>query len=506
MNPPRASARLPEPDALLVPAGPPCRGRRFALPHRAGVCPCPVFLAGKLPDAAWREDNGRMSPPDPLRSTLRSALSTEGWKRRVALWGGAVAVALVAILFAKASDAAFALFQRIIEHSLWWALLLTPGIFALLAWLTSGVLRPTRGSGIPQVIAALEKPEDAAFRDENLSLRVSAGKLLLTSLSLLGGASVGREGPTVHVGASLMYSFGRWFGFRDPRELSHFLLAGGAAGIAAAFNTPLAGIVFAIEELSGRFEHRFSGTLLTAVIVGGVVSLGLLGNYTYFGRVATFLPLGQAWLAILLSGTVAGLLGGVFAKLVLLSVSGRPRWLGRLRREHPVLLAAACGLVVVGLAAGFGNGAFGTGYEQARGLVQGQAAVGHEFGLMKLLANLASYVAGIPGGLFSPALAVGAGLGHNLSVLMPSVDPSAFVVLGMCAYLTGVTQAPLTSAVISLELTDTNGMLLPILTTVLLARGVSGLVCHVPIYRGLAEQLIGGEQAAAQAGAAQPPR
>jgi len=506
MNPPRASARLPEPDALLVPTGPPCRGRRFALPHRAGVRPCPVFLAGELPDAAWREDNGRMSPPDPLRSSLRSALSTEGWKRRVALWGGAVAVALVAILFAKASDAAFALFQRIIEHSLWWALLLTPGIFALLAWLTSGVLRPTRGSGIPQVIAALEKPEDAAFRDENLSLRVSAGKLLLTSLSLLGGASVGREGPTVHVGASLMYSFGRWFGFRDPRELSHFLLAGGAAGIAAAFNTPLAGIVFAIEELSGRFEHRFSGTLLTAVIVGGVVSLGLLGNYTYFGRVATFLPLGQAWLAILLCGTLAGLLGGVFARLVLLSVSGRPRWLGRLRREHPVLLAAACGLVVVGLAAGFGNGAFGTGYEQARGLVQGQAAVGHEFGLMKLLANLASYVAGIPGGLFSPALAVGAGLGHNLSVLMPSVDPSAFVVLGMCAYLTGVTQAPLTSAVISLELTDTNGMLLPILATVLLARGVSGLVCHVPIYRGLAEQLIGGEQAAAQAGAAQPPR
>ena len=81
---------------------------------------------------------------------------------------------------------------------------------------------------------------------------------------------------------------------------THMLVAGGAAGIAAAFNTPLAGIVFAIEELSGRFEHRFSGTLLTAVIVGGVVSLGLLGNYTYFGHVSARLPLGQGWLAILL--------------------------------------------------------------------------------------------------------------------------------------------------------------------------------------------------------------
>lgn len=117
-------------------------------------------------------------------------------------------------MFAKASDAAFQLFQRITAHSIWWALLLTPGIFALLAWLTSGAMRPTRGSGIPQVIAALEH-DDAAFRQTNLSLRVSIGKLALTTLSLLGGASVGREGPTVHVGASLMHVFGRWFGFRD---------------------------------------------------------------------------------------------------------------------------------------------------------------------------------------------------------------------------------------------------------------------------------------------------
>lgn len=119
-----------------------------------------------------------------------------------------------------------------------------------------------------------------------------------------------------------------------------------------------------------------------------------------------------------------------------------------------------------------------------------EAVVGHEFGLMKLLANLTSYIAGIPGGLFSPALAVGAGLGHNLAVLMPAVDLRAFVLLGMCAYLTGVTRAPLTSAVISLELTDSGDLLLPVLATVLIARGVSRLVCRIPIYRGLAEQLM----------------
>jgi len=424
-----------------------------------------------------------------MRDFSHPLLSGEGWRRRLALWGGAVAVALVAIVFAKASDAAFAVFRHCVEAAPWSAWLLTPAIFGLLAWATHGALRPTRGSGIPQVIAALETP-DAGFRERNLSLRVSCGKLLLTTLSLLGGASVGREGPTVHVGASLMYVIGRRFGFTDARELGHFLLAGGAAGIAAAFNTPLAGVVFAIEELSGRFEHRFSGTLLTAVIVGGVVSLGLLGNYTYFGRVPAGLPLGQAWLAIPLCAIAGGLLGGTFSRIVLASAAGRPRWLGRLRQRHPIWLAVLCGLALVTLATAFGAGAFGTGYEQARGLVQGQAVVGHEFGLMKLFANLVSYIAGIPGGLFSPALAVGAGLGHNLGALMPGVDPRTFVLLGMCAYLTGVTQAPLTSAVISLELTNSSELLLPILATALFARAMSGLVCRVPIYRGLAELLL----------------
>ncbi|WP_312708480.1 chloride channel protein, partial [Stenotrophomonas sp.] len=205
-----------------------------------------------------------MDAPSPTPSP-RWLGSRRQWLERLALWGGAVAVALAAILFAKASDAAFALFRHIYDTSPWWPLLLTPTVFAVLAWLTQGVLRPTRGSGIPQVIAALDTP-DAAFRQRNLSLPVSVGKLGLTVLALFGGASVGREGPTVHVGASLMYVIGRALGFRDPRQATHFLLAGGAAGIAAAFNTPLAGVVFAIEELSGRFEHRFSGALLTAVI------------------------------------------------------------------------------------------------------------------------------------------------------------------------------------------------------------------------------------------------
>lgn len=430
-----------------------------------------------------------MNPPahDEFDAGL-DLLSGAGWRRRAALWTGAVAVALAAIVFAKASDAAFSVFRGVIAHSPYWALLLTPSVFALLAWVTTRGLQATRGSGIPQVIASLQMPADWGLR--HLSLRVAVAKMSLTVAGLLGGASIGREGPTVHVGAAIMRAVGARFGFSDARQSSRFLLAGGAAGIAAAFNTPLAGVVFAIEELSGAFEHRFSGTLLTAVIVGGVLSLALLGNYTYFGSMTASLPLGQGWLAVLACGLFCGLAGGAFSRLLLAAVDGKPRWFGALRQRHPVLLAAVCGLLLAGLGTTLGAGAFGTGYEQARGLLQGHAGVGHEFGLVKFAANLVSYVAGIPGGLFSPALAVGAGFGHNLAALLPGVDPTAVVLLGMCGYLTGVTQAPLTSAVITMEMTDNNNMLLPILATVLLARGASALLCRQPVYKALALRLL----------------
>jgi H+/Cl- antiporter ClcA len=429
-----------------------------------------------------------MATQDEQEAGLDALLSPDIWKRRVLLWGGAIAVALAAIAFARASDLAFSLFKRAIAFSPWCALLLTTGMFALLAWLTTRGLESTRGSGIPQVIAALRTPE--AERQRHLSPKVALAKLGLTVAGLLGGASIGREGPTVHVGAGVMLAIGRRFGLRGDHEARRLLLAGGAAGIAAAFNAPLAGVVFAIEELGGAFEHRFSGTLLTAVIVGGVVSLALLGSYTYFGRVEIALPLRQAWRAVLLCGIACGLAGGWFSRMLLAAVDGRPRWLGTLRGRHPVLFAAACGLLLASLGIAFGPGAFGTGYEQARSLVQGHAVVGHEFGLVKFAANLASYLAGIPGGLFSPALAVGAGLGNDIAALMPDAPAKAIVLLGMCGYLTGVTQAPLTSAVISMELTNSDGMLLPILATVLVARGASALVCRMPVYKALALRLL----------------
>jgi H+/Cl- antiporter ClcA len=432
-------------------------------------------------------------PPRPTRFQRfreHELLSPANWRRRILFWSGAVLVGLAAVFFAKAADFAYETFHRAVEHNRFWPLLITPAMFALLAWLTSGALQATRGSGIPQAIAAL-KVEDEGFRTRLLSLRIAGGKMALTLAALLGGASVGREGPTVHVGAGLLYSLGKRFGFADTAAAGRFILAGSAAGLAAAFNTPLAGVVFAIEEMSGAFEHRMSGIILTAVIVAGVVSLGLLGNYAYFGRIDALLPLGRAWVAVLLTGIVCGLAGGLFARLILPSPGRILSRVASLRLRAPVPFAAACGLALVLLSLLSHSGLYGTGYGQARDILLRHSDTGPFFGVLKFLGNIASFWAGIPGGIFSPALAVGAGLGDNLAALLPHADASAVVLLGMAAYLSGVTQAPLTATVISMELTANQQMVLPIMAACLLARGVSALVCRVPVYKALADKLMG---------------
>jgi H+/Cl- antiporter ClcA len=431
------------------------------------------------------------SPNPRLKALLgHEFFAPQHWKRRLVLWVGAVLVALAAILFAKASVWSYQLFLRVLGHGSWLPLILTPIVFGLLAWITEGRLRATRGSGIPQVIGTLHI-EDAGFRARMLSLPIAAGKMVLTLIALAVGASIGREGPTVHVGAALFYSIGRRFGFDDPKAASRFILAGGAAGIAAAFNTPLAGVIFAIEELAGTFEHRFSGLLLTAVFIGGVVSLGIMGNYSYFGQVQASLPLGHAWLAVLLTGVICGLLGGLFARLILLSRHGPLAYVGRLRAHAPVLFATGCGLALALLGLCSHNSVYGTGYDQARAIVQNAAGMPSEgFGIEKLLANVVSYWAGIPGGIFSPALAVGAGLGQNIAHFLPGAPTASVVLLGMSAYLAGVTGAPLTSAVIAMELTDNQAMVIPIMAACLLARAAASLFCPTPVYKDFAERMV----------------
>lgn len=409
--------------------------------------------------------------------------------QRVVFWGAAVMVALAAIVFAKTSAAGGHLFAAILAAHPLLAFVITPVSLAGVVWLTRRVFAGAEGSGIPQTIAALKLP-DLADRRSILSLRVAFGKILLTSLALCGGASVGREGPTVQVGAAIMHALGRWIRLPSRGMQHSLILAGGAAGISAAFNTPLAGIVFAIEELSKSFEERTSGTVLTAVIVAGLTSMAILGNYNYFGRTSVSLELAKAWWPVLLCGVTGGVLGGLFARILIAFSHGIPGRAGALIKAHPVFFAFLCGLGLAALGYASNSTVYGTGYEEARGLLEGRSTLPATFGLMKLGATLLSYISGIPGGIFAPSLSIGAGLGATLSELVPGVPVGALVILGMVGYFTGVVQAPITAVVIVVEMTSDQSLTVPMMSVALIAFAMSRLVCPQPLYRTLAQYFL----------------
>lgn len=414
----------------------------------------------------------------------RTLLSLPHWKTRLVLWSGALLVGALAAGFGLAGELASEWQARIRAHSRYWPLLLTPAGMMLAVWLTRRFFAGAEGSGIPQTIAALDN-SDRSFRRRVLSLRIAAGKLLLTVFGLFSGASIGREGPTVHLGAAVMYGLGRLVRFPHHLMERGLIIAGGAAGVGAAFNTPIAGVLFAIEELARSFEERSSGVLLTAVIIAGVVALALLGNYSYFGSTDARLQTSGDWLAVPVCGIAGGFLGGCFSRLL---IAGR-RLLRPLAGRHPVLLAGACGLALVLLALSSGDAVYGTGYHEARGIVTGGDAP-PLFGVTKLLATALSYLAGIPGGIFSPSLSAGAGFGAMFAEWLPGTPVAAVVLLGMVAYFAGVVQTPITASVIVMEMTQNHAMILPIMATAFLAAATSRLICRRPVYQALAQEFL----------------
>ena len=406
------------------------------------------------------------------------------------LWGAAVAVGLVAVAFARAADLAQLGLRRLVEMWRWWPWVLAPAGFCFVAWLTRRYFRGAEGSGIPQTIFAL-KPDAGETGERLLKLHVVVGRMVLACVGLFCGGSIGREGPTVHVGAVVAQSFGRWMphgGVSAQRRT--LILAGGAAGVAAAFNTPLAGIVFAIEELSKSFEERASGTTLTAVVLAGVVAIAIVGDYTYFGQ-PTVSPAAQSVsIGTFVVAIAGGLAGGLFSRITLISVNGLPGILGKLQRGQPTLFAGVCGLVVAAIGTVAGGLTYGTGYNEARSILESNAHLPWIYAPARALAGLVATVSGVPAGVLSPSLSVGAGLGQFLADISGQATAVPFAILGMCGYLAGVTQAPLTSLVIVMEMTTQHAMVLPLMITAAVATAVSKLLSP-PLYQTLAQRYAG---------------
>jgi H+/Cl- antiporter ClcA len=282
-----------------------------------------------------------------------------------------------------------------------------------------------------------------------------------------------------------MFAIGRL----SPRRQAGLILAGASAGVAAAFNTPLAGIVFGIEEMSRAFEAKTSMLLIGGIIAAGLTSLALLGDYTYFGT--TSVSLGAAdWLAVPVCGAVGGLLGGVFSRILVEFGRGLPGATGQVIKRHPVLFAATCGLGVALCGLASGNTIYGTGYGEVKPLLEHGVPLPQSFGLLKLVATALAAISGIPGGIFSPSLAVGAGIGFNLSGIFPGTPLDALVLLGMVSYFAGVVQAPITAFVIVTEMTNDHAMVIPLMAAAFVGQAASRLICKEGVYHALSRNFV----------------
>ncbi|MBP1296323.1 chloride channel protein [Bradyrhizobium elkanii] len=407
------------------------------------------------------------------------------WQRRALFLLGGIAVGAAAVALAQLADLAQIAFGAVVSHFQYASLMLTPAGFALSVFLTNRFFQNAQGSGIPQAIAARHLTDQTA-RESLVSLRVAAGKILLTLFGLLCGASVGREGPTVQIGASIMFALGRF----SPRRQPGLILAGAAAGVAAAFNTPLAGIVFGIEEMSRAFETRTSSLIIGAVIAAGLTSLALMGNYTYFGTSATALRNGTDWLAVPLCGVAGGLAGGLFSRILIAMARGFANPVGRAIKNYPVGFAAICGFAAAICGIASDGAIYGTGYQQVKSALEAGAQLPASFSVWKFLATTFASISGMPGGIFAPSLAVGAGLGSNIAPLFHGAPLPAIMLLGMVSYFAGVVQAPITAFVIVTEMTDNHAMVVPLMAAALIAHASSRLICKEGVYHALAKGFV----------------
>ncbi len=404
---------------------------------------------------------------------------------------GAGLVSFVSIGFAHLADLALYLNSRWLASSPWLAFLLLPAGLAAIRWLTLRFAPNAAGSGIPQVIASLSLPLSAGSRDL-VSVRQAVWKIPLTFLGLMIGASIGREGPSVQVGAALMLA---WGGFCRKMGVplkgvhpSELIATGAAGGLAAAFNAPLAGVIFAIEELGRGTALRWQRLVLLGVLASGFLVVAISGNNPYFGSFTGGALERNMLLWTLTCGLACGVAGGIFGRLLSKGASAfaPSAWRAWMRR-HPIWLAFILGVLLAVLGLLTRNTVYGTGYGVASSALAGASTDVPGFSVAKLMATVGSYWAGIPGGIFTPSLTVGAGIGAELGQLAgPLVDSRILVLLSMAAFLAAATQSPITASVVVMEMTGSQPMLFWLLAGSLFASVVSKQFCPNPFYHNAA--------------------
>jgi CIC family chloride channel protein len=351
---------------------------------------------------------------------------------------------------------------------------------SMLAW----VFPDVRGSGVPQTEAAYHLAGGV------IPAHVPFGKFLMGALCIGSGHSMGREGPSVQIGAGLASMIGRWLDL-PPDRVRDLVPVGAAGALAAAFNTPVAAVLFALEEIIGDLNAPLLGATVVASVASVIVERSILGNDPLF-RVPTYRLVHPAEL---LAYAALGIIGGFVSLLFCKGLLGLRRLFMSLPPRTKFLQPAIGGLVI-GVVLIFVPAVMGVGYEYVDQALNGQLLLKTMVLLcaVKLAATIVSYSSGNAGGIFAPSLYIGAMAGGAIGVFVhtyapfPTGDPGAYALVGMGTLFAGIIRAPMTSVFMIFEITQDYQILVPLMLANMLSLAISKHYQPMPVYHALLRQ------------------
>ena len=399
----------------------------------------------------------------------------ENFLRAVPFWFASLITGLVAVFYSKLFLIAENTTDSLVKSNHWLLFIITPCCFLIAWWLVVRYGKYAGGSGIPQVMASIElaNPHDHGKIKSLLSIRVIIIKIISSLFMILGGGVVGREGPTIQIAGSVFRKVNQllpeWWPKVSKRNM---IMTGAAAGLAAAFNTPLGGIVFAIEELTKTHLSYFRTALFTAVIISGLTAQALFGPYLYLGYPTVDGLSVYIFFGVILVALLAGLGGSLTGRIL----TGIINWKSRLKiRKQQLMFVFVCGLIVALLGFISSSELIGSGkIIMTKILFTSNKNLPWYAPIIRMTGSIFSFSTGAAGGIFAPALSSGACIGSVLSGWMHLSDSNTnlLILSGMVGFLTGITRTPFTSSIIVLEMTDRHNLIFYLM----LAGMISGMV------------------------------
>jgi len=403
-------------------------------------------------------------------------------------WIASVITGLIAVLYTKLFELAQKANLYILGIHEWLLIIITPICFLISWWIVKKFAPFARGSGIPQVMAAIQfsNPKDNHKVSIMLSLKTIFFKITSSLILVFGGGAIGREGPTIQIAGSIFRQVNQWLPSWWPKiSKKNMIITGAAAGLAAAFNTPLGGIVFAVEELSKTHINYFKTAVFTAVIIAGLTAQAILGPYLYLGYPVVNNLSGYIFFYVALVAVVTGLLGSGMAKIILYILKWKSRF--KFTYQH-ILFVVGCAAIVVTIALGFDASILGSGKNLMESILFGnEKHASWTLPVMRIVGPIISFTTGAAGGIFAPSLSAGASVGSLFAGWfgLSATDTNLLVLAGMVGFLTGVTRTPFTSAILVLEMTDRHSVIFHLMLAGMLASLVSLIIDRHSLYEYL---------------------